>query len=379
VAYSRHSATVTLTGAAVPIPLRVIAGDITLDEGWAPYIQATVTADLARGTEGIDPRAADVRVRLTVLSEYGEGGQVSDLTDLYPGPTIADITAATVGWTLADWTRRSFVPFLAGDVRAPTERTFDLGLRDIERDFREQTMTLRLESDEALIQDDALVEAGPYVMNVQSLRQAVNTVLARKGWALTTDETDDARIEPAASTWEPGQSGWDYLEPLVQPSGLRLWCDERRTWHLSRSETAEDSTLTLAEGVNLTEAGDTISRAGDWYSAVLVAYSWRNADGDEMTRYDAARTPGVPTRVLSLDYRTAYPGPGAAKAVLARSITRGRAMPVSAVSDYTATPGATVALRLPQTAPQRGILSSVTFDLSTHEMSLTSRDLIETS
>lgn len=377
--YSRHTATVELlTSGSIPVP--VLSGTLTMDEGWSPYVQADVTAVLAPGAVAVDPRSADVRAVLTLTVEYGDSDTLADLTVRYPG-TLADVTRALTGKTLAELTRGSYVPFVAGAYRETVVRRFNLGVREIERDLSAREMTLRLASDEALVQDDALIEGKPYAMNVQSLRQAVNTVLARKGWALTTDETDDYRLEAASTTWDPGQSGWDFLEPLVQPSGLRLWCDEARVWHLSRSETAERADLSVVEGVNMTEARDKISRDDDWYSAVLITYEWTEQVGDERVdriRYDAARLPG-PTRVMALNYRTAYPGPGAAAAVLARARTRGRALPVTAISDYSATPGNTVRLKAPQTAAQRAILASVRFDLFEHEMQITSRDLQETT
>jgi hypothetical protein len=377
--YSRHGATVELV---VPgsVPVRVLSGTLTMDEGWSPYAQADLVAVLAPQANTIDPRTADVRAILTLSVEYGDSDTLADLTARYPG-TLADVTRKLGGMTLGELTRSSYVPFVPGEYREAVVRTFDLGVREIERDLTAGEMTLRLASDEALVQDDALIDGAPYAMNVQSLRQAVNTVLARKGMALSTDEQDDYRLEPASTTWDPGQSGWDFLEPLVQPSGLRLWCDEDRRWHLSRSETAERADIVVAAGVNMTGAQDKISRDDDWYSAVIITYEWREQVGEDTVdriAYDAARLPG-PARVLALSYRTAYPGPGAAQALLTRARSRGRAMPVTAISDYAATPGNTIRIQAPQTGTQRAILASVRFDLFDHEMQVTSRDLQETT
>jgi len=180
-----------------------------------------------------------------------------------------------------------------------------------------------------------------------------------------------------AMTWQPGVTGWDFVEPLLQATGLRLYCNEARQWILQVAGTPQPGQLNISEGVNVTQGADTISRARDWYDSVVVAYLRnQDVDGKTIALYDAAGAPG--SKMLRLEYDRAYPGPGAAQAVLDRAQGRGRVLALEAISDYTATPGMTLSAALPDSPVQVGVISSVAWSFPDDRMTIGSRGLTDT-
>lgn len=124
-------------------------GEVTLDSGWAPYAQGSVTLSYNDVTdvEDINPRNGD----------------------------RADVAAA---------------------LQDATNRDFDLGIRSRVIDYQARTCTLTLASDEALLQDYArLTDDRDILWNVQgSLRDMIDAVLdaAIPGASLNAAPTTDA-------------------------------------------------------------------------------------------------------------------------------------------------------------------------------------------
>lgn len=198
-------------------------------------------------------------------------------------------------------------------------------------------------------------------------------------WTSTTHLSTSTRTDLTGKgltddsfTWAPGVSAWDFVHPLVEAAGLRLFCDEYRVWHLVDPSTwTADGTLTLAAADNITDALDTIDRDGDdWYDSVVIKYSWLNKYGVPKVRYDAAGPGG---KVLLLEYDRAYPGAGAAAAILARSMAKGRMLDISAISDYLASPAMAFEATLPSTPEQTGVVSKVTWSHPADEMTVKTR------
>lgn len=227
--------------------------------------------------------------------------------------------------------------------------------------------------------DAIMLTAGPTLFDYFDGSTA-DTGFIAYAWTGTADASASTRTyvpNSDAMIWQPGVTGWDYVEPLIQATGLRLFCNEARQWILQTSGTPTDGQINLAEGVNVTQGADTISRAKDWYDCVVVAYT-RNedADGKTITLYDAAGAPG--SKMLRLEYDRAYPGPGAAQAVLDRSQGRGRVLALESISDYTSTPGMTLSATLPDSPIQVGVISSVTWSFPDDRMTIGSRGLTDT-
>lgn len=323
------------------VPLSVIDADITLDEGWSPYTQASLVCWLPdEGFEDIDPRNGS-RVDFTLTQSFGTPE----------------------------------VPFNAL-YRAPIEREFSLALRVREIDHVTGTVRLELASGEAGLQDYALVAAAPASPSSTDVRTITAWVLERIGATLETG-TETGTVEADATAWQPGVTAWDYLRPLLDAAELRLWCDELGHWYLTEPLRGAEGGLILSASGTVTQADDAIDRERDWYDAVVITYRWRDSSDVEHVVYDTASLSGW-SKVLPITYERPWPGNGAAAAILARAKGRGRRIGIEAINDYAATPGQAVTLVLEDTPIQTGILSSVRWRLPDDEMKVSSRDLIDT-
>lgn len=178
--------------------------------------------------------------------------------------------------------------------------------------------------------------------------------------------------DPEMFSWEPGESLFDFLRPFLESSGLRLYCDEARKWWLVEPAATNWSELVEAiatgangySGIGNAIAGtDVISRdRGDWATGVVVAYTWRTANGDRKTKYDVA---GTADKVITIERETAYPGPGAAAAILAAVSQRGRTQSATITRGYEATPGFASRVSLPGTDTQDGRVRRVVIEIAT--------------
>jgi hypothetical protein len=205
-----------------------------------------------------------------------------------------------------------------------------------------------------------------------------NYAYAWTGAAGNSSATRTALVDrsPELLIWEPGVSAWKFLEPMTSAAGLRLFCDETRTWRLiDPSEYSVPGRISVA-GWNATEGRDTISRDDPniYCTGVVVRYRWRGADGQSYEKLDSAGAPGL---VLEWLYERPYPGPGAAAAILARRSGQGRVQDVTALADYSVTPSVEASISLPGTVDQVGRAASVTWGLTDGLMRLGTRGLVD--
>lgn len=351
-------------------------GDVTLDESWSPYVQASVTIPLPppEVLAALDPRTG-ARCRLTLTRRFGSSRPIADLSADWSGLTLAGVSSHYAGQSLAAISTRYGTPYNAFGLRPSTTRRLNLGVRTRPTDYGAGRVQITLASDEALLQDMALVANDPRSPANATARAAVQMVLSSIGATLSADGGDGV-LESDSVAWTPGQSAWDYVTPLVQAAGLRLWCDERRVWHLAEPLSPTEGVLSLAE-TSMAELEDDLTRDGDWYDAVHITYRWRDSSDIERIRYDLATVPGY-SRVLALEYARPWPGYGAAAAMLRRTTGRGRVQAVTTVSDYSATPGQVLVVTYPGNPIRTGLVSRLTWDLGTDEMQVQSRDLTDT-
>ena len=168
---------------------------------------------------------------------------------------------------------------------------------------------------------------------------------------------------PALFDWTPGQSLFDFLQPLINAAGLRLFCDENRVWRLVDPAEYEVPGFIVAQtGHNAIEGTDAITRNDDtWADAVVVKYAWTDADGVSHSAYDSAGPDDGKT--ITREVEREYTGPGAAASILASFEGRGRTQSVTVVGQYLATPGMDVSVNLPGTLTQTGKVRAVELDL----------------
>jgi hypothetical protein len=197
----------------------------------------------------------------------------------------------------------------------------------------------------------------------------------------STRTRNDSR-SPDVLKRAPGVKAWDFLSPLVEAAGLRLFCDEQRRWWLvDPTVYTVEGSLRISEGFNATAASDTIDlSAADrgvpgYAETVVVKYTWTDADGVQQVAYDAAGEEHGIGRLVELD--RPYPGPGYAAAQLRKSEGKGRTLDLEALTDLTATPGQVLVATIPGAPIQTGVVSSVEWR-SEGEMRVGSRGLTDT-
>ncbi len=363
-----HKIRATIDG----VPLEVISATFTLDERWSPYGQASLTCALPDNIDTVDPRES-LRVDLRAEQSFGVGVPISRLTEDVGG-SIAALTAAFAG-SIPLINATYFRSFNNAAVRASKIRRANLSLRRREINWSRGTVNLELATDEALLQSYALVSTSSVQPGLTSVRSLTISVLDTLG-AFLQSGTDDGEIEVDAAEWMPGVSAWDYLAPLVQSAGLRLYCDELRRWYLVTDDTTTAGQLTLTDARSITEDADTIDLDGDWYDAVVITYEWVDDLGDTQREYDVAAEENF-TKVLTVNYDRPYPGAGAASRVLSRALGRGRAQDVRAVSDYTGVPGQAVSITVAGDDTQVGFVSSIAWQWPAAEMNVKSRALVD--
>ena len=376
---SKHTATADVVTASGRLRLPVKDAQVTLDEAWAPYVQASLTCSTPEPAvlAQIDPRTR-TRVHLTLEQRFGESQPASALSAAYAGASAATFSAAYAGQNAVAVSNDYGQPYNAFGMRPSTRRRFNLGLRTRHVDSLTGTMRLDLASNEATAQDQLLVAKVPSGAPGPSVAQAVDFALLQIGESLgdAIDYSVPGDADPDAFVWLPGVSAWAYADGLVKAAGLRLWCDELRRWHLT--EPLLGTGRLLAMTTSTTALSEDLDREGQWHDAVVVEYRWNNASGEQQTRYDVAGATRS-NRALHVLADRAWPGAGAANAILQRARGRGRKVVAQAVSDYSATPGDQVNIRLTDSGQNVGIVSSVTWNLSADEMTVTTRDLTETS
>lgn len=214
-----------------------------------------------------------------------------------------------------------------------------------------------------------------------------NPGLSTNAWSGTAHASTSTRTwlpVSDATIWQPGTSASDWIEPMLQQSGLHLWCDETRQWRLKADRSLPDL-LQISAATSLTEAMDTIDLAKDstYYDHVTLAFKGNIAPGvngapdSVYTNYDTA-TSGTYLAGLYLEYETARPGIGGAANILANSLGKGRVFALTAVSNYEATPGQNLIASLPDTPIQSGVVQAVKWDLGALTMDITSSGLTKT-
>ncbi|MFJ3392019.1 hypothetical protein [Leifsonia aquatica] len=211
-----------------------------------------------------------------------------------------------------------------------------------------------------------------------------DTSLYNYQWTGTANASTSTRVpvfqrDPDTLSWDPGESAWTFLQPVLTQSGLRLFCDETGKWYLVDSSYLVDGLTIIAEAFNVVRATDTVARDSDeWADSVIVKYSWNDTSNTQQTRYDVASNGAASPKSMLIEYQRPYPGPGAAAYILSKLQGHGRVLDLRAISDLTTSPSKPLSATLPDTPVQTGVTSAVTWDIETDEMIIKSRGLIDT-
>lgn len=216
----------------------------------------------------------------------------------------------------------------------------------------------------------------------------VDTAAYRYDWDAATGlspstRTPVAERDPELLTWSPGQSAWDYLTPILQAVGLRLFCDEARVWRLVDDTYSAPGTVAASAGRNLYAHSELMSRTATqtdglplFCDAVMIEYRWTDRLGIERVRFDVAGPVAASKAYYIERPDTAYPGPGTAAYVLRRLQARRTQQSATAALDLAATPGMTASISSSGAGVSTGYLDAVEWNLTTDEMTLVTKALI---
>lgn len=266
-------------------------------------------------------------------------------------------------------------PYNGFGIRESTVVRADLGLRLVHIDHEAGTVVIEASSDEALLQDYALVDTGPVTPGTATVRGCVDMVLGRVlNDAVWTPDTGSQPVETDALPWSPGETGWGYLQSIVGMAGLRLWCDEDGLWHLDDPETYIPPGQVNVSPGSLGTLAEINDRSGEWADAAVVAYSWANSSGVAQTRYDISNPGG--TKSVAYEIERPYPGAGLARAIARRLKARRKTIEAGGVSDYSVRPYRAAQVELPDGTTLSGIVGSVTWSQPADRMELGTRNLI---
>jgi hypothetical protein len=413
---SKHYALLTLDpGNPTSETIEPISVDVTVDETWAPYVQATVVIPSNVAPSWLDPRNAtflglrlqqdfgDLIYNYEVTADFGGdvsaitaayGGDVSDITRAYTAPwnifepalPISTITAAYGGdvsnltaadlmevWRMSDFLHES------GTFNPAPSTVFDgyLMLRTVTKDYISKETTLELTSHEAILQDSiGYIPTTP--VNYTNLRAIVNYVLQECIGALTQLQPGaaDFTYSPAYPlNWLPEKTGWDILNELVTSAGLVLYCDEKGDWYLDYPG-ATTGTLELKDDDNITTLTSTIDRNSEsFFDYAVVEY--RNPPASPEYRNFGISGFDISKDRYFLYENLQYPGGNPAQELVFRGATRGEQYDVESISNYDARPRQNMIIDVTDEPTKTAIIQSITWSLPSARMSVDIRDLTE--
>lgn len=408
---STHYATVTLPNGDEITPISV---DVTADESWSPYIQASIVVPTNLITDDIDPRT-DSRIKLRLQQDFGDlihnyeltddfGGDVSNITAAFGGSValitreyakpwnifetglpLSTVTAAYGGdvsnitaaglmdiWAMSDFLHSS------GTFNPEPSTIFDadLGVRAITYDYVSKQATISLASDEALAQD--VHGYGDDVMvTYYDLRSLINEALSFIFAELepgTVNESYPLGYNLEKYEVNVPNTLWDFIETLTTAAGFRVYCDEQRRWYLIATASTSGS-LVLDDTDNITAFQKTISRETQWYNQAVIQYD-TPTEGTIFDEYYATGTGALRTLYVKKENMT-FPGMGAAQAIIERSLTRGEIYSIEAIANFDARPRQTLTVDITGEPIKSGIVQSISWALPSARMSVDIRDLQE--
>lgn len=374
----KHTVTAQIVGAG--IPLSVKSARVSLAEDRAPYGRAQLRCANPSATdrELIDLREGDLLIDVRLRRDFGMPWSLGDLTSLGITST-ASIATLLDGGPLSAMTNTFYRPWNGSLVRASQSRRMRLWVTD--RSFNDETgeATIVAETGECLLIGDRLAAATAWSPASTDLATIVQAVLDRYGMQLQGGAATATVAEVDATLWKPGVAAWDYLDGLLEPASLKLWCDDAGLWFLTDRQPLVEGQVTAAATSNLTDYTDRMTYDPNvWTDAVVVEYRWTDAFDLNQIAFDFAGAQPARAALHIVRENTVYPGPGAAAGILNRSQGRGRVLEVGTVSNYLHTPGQTAQITPLVGDAQTGFLAAVSWSFPDGEADLRTRDLTDT-
>lgn len=262
----------------------------------------------------------------------------------------------------------------------------DLGLRDRQVNRPDNTMTLRLASDEALVIDGsptfAQTVTGTYAPDamIKLIKQVIVPYPKIHNTVDITESPDSISIDPVTDRWTTINDLADTLELDVYDNGLRDWYI-----HARPTVVGGTSAAILRVGANGTIIRSETGLSRDpWFNYVAINYEWLNSSNAiqrvKTTAYASSgsyQITGDSGKKIYFEEREVPTSQAkanrASAALLRRFLSRGRSMSVEAISTYWLRPGMSVTVQLPEGPQERHLVSRVDFDLGRGTMNVETR------
>lgn len=183
---------------------------------------------------------------------------------------------------------------------------------------------------------------------------------------------------PEMLLWRRGQTARDFLKPILETYGLRLFCGTNRAFQAVRRDYVLSALpVTTADISNVYTASEPSSIDAQhpdgsplWADAVSIRYTWLDTDGVQQERFDVAAPAGY-TRLYSLELtNTPYPGPGQASYLRDRFMLRRAEFAFDRRLDFFATPGYRSRVDLSDGTLLIGYVDRASMDFFTGRMSV---------
>lgn len=145
--------------------------------------------------------------------------------------------------------------------------------------------------------------------------------------------------DPESLTWSPGQSAWDFLQPILQTAGWHLWCDSYdAAWQpgsvITRCFIADNSfgfsnpARRVLQGFNLLDASIVDSWSAEFSDGtpmyadqVILHYTWNDSLNQPREAYDVYPSTGKKPYYVELE-DTPFAGNGRAQGIWKRISAR---------------------------------------------------------
>lgn len=328
------------------------AGD--LRNSMSPGTTYTASASLLLGGAAGGAAGPNAR-RIVAYTRRGSAGYVT--TSSAQAPNAAGTTRLSVTFTVPEGATEAFVRFYYGHAASSGSIFWD-ALKLVEHVPGDRTITDDWDG------------------------STTNT----NEYAYTWDEAPGlsmshrvALIErsPEALMVMPGDFLWDFVTPLVQSAGLRLFCDAGGSWRLAPKDYVAPGMTMLRydDLMQLSEPTDLASDESEWADAAMVRYAWRDYQGNDRERFDAFASTDTPVRTRHVDIERPYPGPGLAEYIVQRGLGRGDDIQAGAITDPLVTPSQPVTITLADGSLRSGMVRLVSLDLDADEMTVWTRGL----
>lgn len=323
------------------IPLDLLAGRVTFDETKAPRVLGTLSAGVPSDPAVLD--RIDARLGARVVIDAG---------------------------------------YVRGDV-ADVHQLVDLGLRTRSVRRPANVLDLALAGDEALLIDGAVCVTGTLTGT-----NTLNAIGALIHQVLPDAVIDYSALSNAGGSISQSQVDTDRMDTLTDLAdriAAQVFDDGSRTWVVRDVPTLGSTpaiTVTPGKGGTLIDSDSGIDREG-WANWVVIRYVWTDASNVRQRIVGNGRVTSGPYSSSSGNLKielverqtpaTQAQADAAAAALVARMVTRGRSVVITAPSAFWLRPGDTIGVQLPTGDLVYLLVSAVEFDLVAGTMQVTTR------